>query len=174
MSAIFARDLVSAVSAEECAELSLLAEDKLVLELGSDYGRSTIALASTASIVFAVDWHLGDPHAGQRDTAGQFMMNITRYNVRHKIVAVIGDARVALPRLRERIFDLVFLDAYHDYTAVSRDINQLFPLVKPHGIMAFHDYTVPDFGVKRAVDELASQLFTNVVQPVHSLAYLHV
>jgi predicted O-methyltransferase YrrM len=171
---IFAADIVSAVSAEECAELSRLAEGKLVLELGSDYGRSTIALASTASVVFAVDWHLGDGHAGHRDTAAQFMHNITRYDVRRKIVAVVGDARLALPRLRERLFDLIFLDAFHEYDSVVRDINQLFPLVSAHGIMAFHDYTVHDFGVKRAVDELAAQLFTNVIQPVHSLAYVRV
>ncbi len=80
----FARDVVSAPTEAECAELQRLVAGKLVLELGSDFGRSTIVLAQVAELVFAVDWRKGDPHAGQRDTASQFIRNITRYGVRHK------------------------------------------------------------------------------------------
>src|SRR6267143_459084 len=84
----FPKDVVSAVTQDECAQLQRLASGKLVLELGSDFGRSTIVLAQTAALVFAVDWHKGDPHAGHRDTAAEFIRNITRYGVRDKVVAV--------------------------------------------------------------------------------------
>lgn len=174
MTAIFAQDIVSAVSAEECAELSRLAEGALVIELGSDYGRSTIALASTASVVFAVDWHKGDGHAGWRDTAPDFITNITRYHVRNKIVAMIGEASLALTRLALGVFDLAFLDGFHEEATVERDIDLIWPLLKPGGVFAFHDYTVPHFGVKAAVDRFAAVLSTQVIQPVHSLAYIRV
>lgn len=54
-------------------------------------------------------------------------------------------------------FDLVFIDANHEYTQVKKDILAWLPKVRPGGILAGHDYA-PDipmfFGVKQAVDEL--------------------
>jgi hypothetical protein len=36
--------------------------------------------------------------------------------------------------------DFVFLDARHDYCAVREDLETFYPLLKPNGIMAGHDY----------------------------------
>ncbi len=54
-------------------------------------------------------------------------------------------------------FDLVFIDANHEYTQVRDNILAWLPKVRPGGILSGHDYTdeIPMFsGVKRAVDEL--------------------
>jgi predicted O-methyltransferase YrrM len=168
----FPRDVVSAVTEAECAQLQRLASGKLVLELGSDYGRSTIVLAQTAALVFAVDWHKGDPHAGHRDTATEFIRNITRYGVRHKIVAVIGDASLAIPRMAESTFDFAFIDAFHEEAVVYNDAVMIIPKMKPAGVIAFHDYTVPHFGVKAAVDRLAVEIGARVELVTASLAVL--
>lgn len=46
----------------------------------------------------------------------------------------------------------VFIDAGHDHENISADIKAWWPLVKPGGFLAGHDY--PQFpGVKKAVDE---------------------
>lgn len=54
-------------------------------------------------------------------------------------------------------FDLVFIDANHEYTHVKQDILSWLPKVRSGGILAGHDYTpeIPMFsGVKQAVDEI--------------------
>ena len=52
--------------------------------------------------------------------------------------------------------DFVFIDAYHSYECVSRDIDAWRPKVKRGGLLAGHDYIhwqSPEFGVVRAVNE---------------------
>lgn len=54
-------------------------------------------------------------------------------------------------------FDLVFIDANHEYIHVKQDILSWLPKVRPGGILAGHDYDpeIPMFsGVKQAVDEI--------------------
>ncbi|HEV3168103.1 MAG TPA: class I SAM-dependent methyltransferase [Isosphaeraceae bacterium] len=147
-----------------------LASGKIVLELGSDFGRSTIVLAQSAELVFAVDWHKGDPHAGHRDTAAEFIRNITRYGVRDKIVAVIGESSLAIPRMADSTFDFAFIDAFHEEMAAYNDAVMVIPKMKSGGVLAFHDYTVPDFGVKAAADRLASEIGSRVELLQDSLA----
>lgn len=62
-------------------------------------------------------------------------------------------------------FDCVYIDASHDYGNVVADLVSWWPLVKPGGMFAGHDYlngTMADgypaeFGVKQAVDEFADR-----------------
>jgi hypothetical protein len=54
-------------------------------------------------------------------------------------------------------FDLIFIDANHEYLHVKQDILAWLPKVRPGGIIAGHDYepSIPMFsGVKQAVDEI--------------------
>lgn len=56
---------------------------------------------------------------------------------------------------KDASLDFVFLDASHDEQSVRADIKAWLPKVKPHGILAGHDYDrVSDPGVPRAVDAL--------------------
>lgn len=49
-------------------------------------------------------------------------------------------------------FDVVFIDACHDYESVKQDILSWLPKVKSDGIIAGHDYPFPS--VKKAVHEI--------------------
>ena len=62
----------------------------------------------------------------------------------------------AAQELTETLFDMVFIDACHDYDFVRQDILDYRPLVKPGGLLCGHDYKTPGskFGVNQAVDEL--------------------
>lgn len=48
---------------------------------------------------------------------------------------------------------LVYVDSDHSYNGTKAEIKYWWPKLVPGGIMAFHDYANPDYGVKRAVIE---------------------
>lgn len=67
----------------------------------------------------------------------------------------MGSAQAA--KLTPNDFDLIFIDANHEYLHVKEDILSWLPKLRPGGILAGHDYepSIPIFdGVKQAVDEI--------------------
>ena len=53
----------------------------------------------------------------------------------------------------KKYFDLVFIDADHQYEAVQDDIEAWLPLIKKGGFITGHDYGHKNFpGVKKSVD----------------------
>ena len=162
---VFAEEIPSSVSRAECLELVRLARGKRVLEVGSYFGRSTVALASVAAVVHSVDLHPPDNvDTGVSSTLGGVVDNLDKYELRHRVVLHVGFSQLILPALRPHSFDLVFLDAQHHAEAVREDLQAVLPLVKRDGVIAFHDYGVPGvehsgrwdpFGVTEVVDEFA-------------------
>lgn len=144
------------LSEEEGRELARLAEGKIVLEVGSYCGRSTICLAKTAVAVTAVDTFDGRGTAAQGDTFPQFIRNLDRHGVVNKVRPVRADSVTVLPDLPP-VYDLVFIDGDHSYESVKQDAELASRVLKPGGILAFHDYdSESDPGVTQAVDELLS------------------
>lgn len=104
---------------EEARELARLATGKSVLELGSYKGRSTVAMAQTAKQVVSVDWHKGDYAIGECDTLDEFLHNIKEYT---NIIPIVAKTQDAKPLLSEYSFDVVFVDAAHDFASVQHDM----------------------------------------------------
>lgn len=169
MSFIFAEDIVSAVDLEECRRLSELAKGLVVLELGSQFGRSTVALASTAARVHAVDWHRGDAHAGMQDSLPEYVRNLERHKLRDKVVTHVGKNEEVLPIFAKRVFDMVFIDSFHERAAVEKDIHLVSPAMKLGAIFAFHDYGGWYGGVTEAVNAFAAT-HRATIESVRSLA----
>jgi len=144
------------VTFEECQILQDHAKGKMCLEIGSWFGRSTIAMAETAEKVYAVDTFKGLPPAleqGDRFTSlDGFFKNIVGYENIH---IIINRSEIAVPKIKET-FDLVFIDGLHTYEAVRTDAVNSLKLLRSGGLMFFHDYYPLESypGVKRAVDEL--------------------
>lgn len=136
----------------EVARLTELAAGRTVLEVGSYLGHSTVAMARTASVVHAVDWFRGDPHAGDEETVHPFLDNLVAHGVRDTVVTHVGRSEDVLPLFREGAFDFGFHDAYHTTEAVERDAVAMLRVLAPGSLLAFHDYGL--FGVKEAVDAL--------------------
>ncbi len=162
------RDIASAVWDSEADALTRLAQDKVVLEVGAEFGFSTIVLARVAKRVHSVDWFRGDSMAGERDALPVYRDNLRRYGVIDKVVTHIGDAAEVVPLL-PCMFDLIFIDAFHEEEAVFADAWRSFPLLKkPDGVMAFHDYG--RFTVAPAVDRFALEAFGHGIERVDHLA----
>ena len=142
--------------------LAHLASAKDVLEIGTYCGLSTICMAQTARSICCVD-----PFDGRgtptlcRNTLGEFERNINRYKLSHK-VRVLGmafnDAWLVLQGESQR-YDLVFIDGAHDFASVMGDAILGMKLLRPGGLLAFHDYGMHpdgrhDVGVQEAVGKL--------------------
>jgi len=136
---VFAAEIISAVSEAECRRLAELATGNRVLEVGSEYGRSTIALASTATIVHAVDWHRGDPQSGFKDSLPAFLANLGAHGVRDRVIVHLGRFEDVAPVLRPQAFDLVFIDGDHSAEAIRRDLGLAIPLLRWRGVAVLHD-----------------------------------
>lgn len=159
------RDIHSAVTDSEAHTLADLASDRVVLEVGSHWGFSTVVMARVAEIVHSVDWHRGDDHAGWADSFSEFQGNLDRYLVRDRVVMHVGACDDVLPVLRPRHFGLVFLDGAHDFASAERDIEYAVQLVSPSGVIALHDWgrfdvadayrNVTDRPVNSVIDSLA-------------------
>lgn len=51
-------------------------------------------------------------------------------------------------------YDLIFIDAEHQYSGVKHDAVTYLPFLKTGGFLIFHDTAAPDWGVIRVVEEL--------------------
>lgn len=148
----FPRDIPGWLDPEEAKALAALATGKTVLEIGSYCGLSTICMARTAEHVTAVDYFDGRGTPSPQNTRDAFDSNVERYGVSNKIT--VADPDEPYPR---DDYDLAFIDGAHDVDSVRSDIERVRRVLKPDGLIAFHDYKKPgDPGVDQAVDELLS------------------
>lgn len=125
----------------ERAELARLAAGATVLEVGSQYGASTIALARVAEVVYAIDHHRGDPVSGEWDTLSDFMAELARHGVRDRVVTLVGRSEQVVPVLAPERFDFVFYDSGKETVEeVRAQAVEARQLVRPGGVIAFHDF----------------------------------
>lgn len=126
-----------------------------VCEVGSWAGRSAIIMAQAGAKVHCVDTWEGsanDPgckaYDGKHGTPFEvFIKNTAGLDIK----STIGRSPVVADRFQDGEFDIVYIDAEHDYKSVRADI--LAWRSKAKHILAGHDYRVFD-GVKQAVCEL--------------------
>lgn len=153
--------IATAITAAESVALGRLAQGQTVLELGAFFGYSTILMASVADMVYSIDWHEGDEHAGDFKTWDVYRANIMGYRVQDHVTAIKGRFEDEVPKLWHdgvRV-DGAFLDGQHDYASVRRDLDLALLVVKPGGWVAFHDYGRnegnghPGFEVTKVADE---------------------
>lgn len=151
----------------EIDQLVVLAAGKRVLEVGSFKGLSAFCMGIVAESVTCVDTFSADAsgasQSGEVTTLGAFQAATKRFrNISH----FVGTSELAAtsPDGPHGTFDLVLIDATHEYDDCKQDIQLWWPRVKPGGLLVFHDYghtlnsdgTVAGGfpGVTKAVDEI--------------------
>ncbi len=138
----------------ECLFLQECCKDKVVLEIGSLRGKSSVAIAWTARVIYCNDTFSADGN-GQTQfpkitTLDEFLLTTSGYT---NIIPFVGKSAKVIPLLPDNMFDIVFIDADHQYKSVIEDILVSFSKLKDEGFFLFHDYTTWP-GVKKGVDEL--------------------
>lgn len=124
-----------------------------IIEVGVHRGRTTrVLLDNSEAHVWCVDsW------AGARARHEQvFTKNIRKGKGRVTVMAMSSLAAArSLGRSHGPVFDMVFIDASHEYAGVRADILAYRKLVRPGGLLCGHDYSRRSWpGVVRAVNEL--------------------
>lgn len=135
----FPSDVEGWLLREEGEALRKLARGKMVLEIGSYCGRSTICLAQEAMGVVSVDPHDGRATPKPKDTYGEMQENLSRHGVVDR-VRIVRSSSEDLASEPTHPFDLVFIDGAHDYSSVKRDIEVAIRHLKADGLIAFHDF----------------------------------
>ena len=133
----------------ETAALQRLAQDAEVLEVGSAYGYSAVAMALAGAQVLAIDPHIW------LQSQGAMASNLAAYDVSSRVEVRAAWSQDMLPQLVKegRLFDLVWIDGDHEAPAVAHDVEWARRLLKPTGTLAVHDYdedTCP--GVRQSLD----------------------
>ncbi len=128
---------------------------KVVIELGSWLGRSTIHIAQQLpqdGVVYAVDhWYQPPfnrdiPHyyAGHdiKNLYRQFLSNMIHKGLTHKVIPIVNDTVGGLQDLitLKVVPDVIYVDACHEEECVYRDLQGYFPLVKGHGVICGDDW----------------------------------
>jgi hypothetical protein len=145
-----------------------------VCEIGSWKGRSARALAlSGCPHVYCVDHWLGSvgergpggvhEEATKSDVYNQFWENVKGFGSIHPIKANSVEASAYADR-HSMQFDMVFIDAQHEYGDAKEDIALWLP--KTRRLICGHDYCPAFKGVQKAVDEAFG---TRVELPVGSI-----
>lgn len=126
------------------------AKDGKILEIGSFMGRSTNAIAhasvNTQREIYALDVWLDfgeDLDDRAQSDNGLFILNSFLKNTQwflEKLRVLKGSTTQYKYLLSQLEFDLIFVDAAHDYSNVVNDITIALSCIKPNGFMIGHDY----------------------------------
>jgi predicted O-methyltransferase YrrM len=129
----------------------------LALEIGSYLGASSCYLAAglarvNGSLICVDTWQNETMPDGERDTFAEFQKNTNgakdRIATLRKRSEEISDDEIRSP------LNLVFIDGDHSYAGVKNDFECVQKWLAEDGIIAFHDFSHPNFeGVSRVIGE---------------------
>jgi len=120
------------------------------LEIGTFYGANLFHVAETyaahpQSILFCVDpWADYDDYDEYKNQQSSiystFTRNLQRSGVREKIRVCRGYSNEQIPRLKDDLFDIIYIDGNHNPEYVLEDAVLCFRKLKAGGYMIFDDY----------------------------------
>lgn len=128
------------LSADEGRCLADYATGKNVLEIGSYKGRSTACMSQVAKSVYCIDPFDGRATPNPEETLHQFLANVKKYSGACTVVYFVGTAAEYLDSRPPNTFDVVFIDGDHSPAAVKEDVRCALKLLRPDGLLMFHDY----------------------------------
>lgn len=116
---------------------------RTVLEIGSHQGGSTAVFCSLAERVISID--LPDGVGGGLPITQAYQRNSALKARWPNFIGILGDSheQTTLSEARDAIdnqpIDLLFIDGDHSGLGIAADFAMYSPLVRPGGVIAFHD-----------------------------------
>ncbi len=139
---------------------SVASHSSFIAEIGSWMGRSTCAIAAnTTGEVFSVDTWAGSYEQGDALNGKDDLWLLRQFQTNTKGLHITPVRKTSLDAARfffnfGYTFDMIFIDAMHEYDSVYADIKAWMPLLKPGGVLCGHDFHPNWPGVIQAVNEL--------------------
>lgn len=138
-----------------------LPENPMCINIGSAYGTSALAMleARPDSCVISIDI--------EDCPEEQMVMNENGFSDSSRYHFVKDKSQSFGLHLREESVDLIFIDGGHKYKECYEDAIVYYKILKPNGIMAFHDYESKIRvleSVKRAVDDVSKELELELIE----------
>lgn len=131
-----------------------------IAEVGVYKGRMTamicemLSLSGVQAQYFCVDNFKGSQEHERKDYFPDFWNNTKDIDIPGvEIVIIQRESIVASELVENHSFDIVYLDASHDYESVKADISAWLPKIKEGGILCGDDYIHGWDGVIQAVNE---------------------
>lgn len=132
-----------------------IADDGVIIEIGSFLGRSTHYLATALYNagkedvkIYCVDTFEGSTeHASiklPKDFSSIFKDNLQFFIGRNMVIPCQGrsDSEEILNQFKDESVDYIMVDGAHEYDAVEDDIINWWPKLKPTGVMVGDDYAL--------------------------------
>lgn len=139
---------------------------KTFVEVGCKEGRTTGHILKTVpdSHVIAIDPWMADPAPANGDPTREDYKAWDFSKIEAEFWENVGENKDRCTMVRKTsaeaadmgwapTFDLVFIDALHDYESVKQDIALWWPKVRVGGMLALHDFNHQWPGVERAIAE---------------------
>ena len=167
-------------------QLARLVQPRVIFEIGTFHGYSTLHLALNAppdAVVYSLDLPPDNPElsleatimdvAIAREGAATSTFAFSGRDVASRIHLLHGDSAAFDFTPWHGGVDLFFIDGAHSYDYVRSDSERALACVRPGGVIAWHDFGRSGVnGVGRYVRELRRKGFDIVAVPGGSLAYL--
>lgn len=119
---------------------------QVIVDLGVDYGFSTIAFARPQiGRVYAIDHFQGDAQTGARNVLAECRKNIDDAHLRIQPSVIVSDFDAAARAWFETMqfcegpIDILHIDGAHDYASVKHDFDTWKGLVRMGGVILLHD-----------------------------------
>ncbi len=149
--------------------ITTILKPKILVELGVHTGNSYFSFCQTVknlslnTSVYGVDTWIGDEHAEfydesiYNDISGYNNLNYSNFSS-----LIRGRFDDALQYFSEGTIDILHIDGYHTYEAVSHDFNTWLPKMSKRGVVLLHDtqVRVNNFGVWKFFEELTNKFTT--------------
>jgi hypothetical protein len=160
---------------EELVSALHLPPGGIIAEVGVAFGDfSEILIEKLKPSVFVAfdifDLHKYDVVWGTRPLKeifnGLTHLEFFKKKLAHKTLQVITEQGLSwecLEKYPDHLFDVIYIDAGHDYESVKRDTEVAKRKIKPDGILIFNDYTMFDFtnNVRYGVVQVVNELVVN-------------
>lgn len=124
----------------------------VVFEIGTYTGKSaTVMLPHIRQMngkLFCVDWFRGNPGVEAEITTGYqehnifniFLNNIRESGYEDCVTVLVGTSDCIASVVADRSADIIFIDADHRYSQVTKDIINWYPKLKKGGLICGHDF----------------------------------
>lgn len=139
------RSLITGVPGWESADeqhwlfeyASQVPDGGVIVEIGAEYGMSASLFCKAAKssvLIYSIDLFPGDMLEKHRS-------NLKEAGLADRSKQLKGSSQQSLSvqKMGDTPIDLLFIDGDHSYSGVVKDIELWTPLVRPGGVVAFHD-----------------------------------